>query len=129
MTREEAIKAMTKYMPKGNDSVSLMLREAMNMGIKALEQITDLKDAYDKGYKDGQEALALHYKLCKEEGSIIAIPDGATNGDMIKALFPDAEIIFKDGFYETTVDWHTKTHRCHLFDNDWWNSPYRKEKI
>lgn len=38
MTREEAIKAMTKYMPKDNDSVSLVLREAMNMAIKALEQ-------------------------------------------------------------------------------------------
>ena len=38
MTNEEAIKAMTKYMPKDNDSVSLVLREAMNMGIKSLEQ-------------------------------------------------------------------------------------------
>ena len=67
MTNEVAIKAMTKYMPKGNDSVSLVLREAMSMGIKALEQIPDLKEAYNKGYKDGQEALAFHIELCKEE--------------------------------------------------------------
>ena len=67
MTNETAIKAMTKYMPKDNDSVSLVLREAMNMGIKALKQIPDLKEAYQKGYKDGQDALAFHLELCKEE--------------------------------------------------------------
>lgn len=59
---------------------------------------------------------------------IVVIRKGATNGDMIKAMFSNAEIIFENGSYETTVDWHTKTHRCHLFDNDWWNSPYRKEQ-
>ena len=64
----------------------------------------------------------------KDLDRIVIIPKDATNGDMIKAMFPDSEIIFKDGSYETTVDWHTKTHRCHLFDNDWWNSPYRKEQ-
>lgn len=67
------------------------------------------------------------YQIEYENRDFIEIPEGATNGDMIQAMFPDAEIIFMDGSYETTVDWHTKTHRCHLFDNDWWNSPYRKE--
>lgn len=67
------------------------------------------------------------YDLAYEKVDFIEIPEKATNGDMIKAVFPDTEIIF-NGYYETTVDWHTKTQRCHLFDNDWWNSPYRKEQ-
>lgn len=45
-------------------------RQSVAVISKWLEQITDLKEAYNKGYKDGQEALAVHLELCKEEGSI-----------------------------------------------------------
>ena len=55
--------------------------------------------------------------------NIIEIPDNATNGDMIKALF-DCELndelcysylwkIDKNGYYSQ-------------FDKDWWNAPYEK---
>lgn len=36
------------------------------------------------------------------------IPDNATNGDIIKTLFP------QEGDFETD------------FDTDWWNSPYKR---
>ena len=29
-----------------------------------------VKRVYDKGYKDGQKALAVHLELCKEEGKL-----------------------------------------------------------
>ena len=40
--------------------------------------------------------------------SAVLIPEGATNGDMIKALFP------QEGDFETD------------FDAGWWNSPYKR---
>ena len=49
------------------------------------------------------------------------IPDNATNGDVIKAMFPDFEyvereylIIVKDGFYQKE------------FSIEWWNAPYKR---
>jgi hypothetical protein len=36
MTNEEAIKALTLYAPKDNNSISIILREAMKMGADAL---------------------------------------------------------------------------------------------
>ena len=42
----------------------------------------------------------------------IVIPKGTTNGDMIKAMFPDlAEYLF-----------------LNVYEEEWWNSPYRKEQ-
>ncbi len=38
MTNKEAIKCIKKYMPKDNDTVSIMLRDALKQSIKALEQ-------------------------------------------------------------------------------------------
>ena len=51
----------------------------------------------------------------------ILIPEGATNGDIIKAMFPNIEIIYHDDDIE-------------LYDKDsisaevlysWWNAPYK----
>lgn len=115
-----------EYIKECAESVGIDVTDRTAFTIPFIAEV--MRRMYNKGYDDGREAIAFHYELCKEEGSIITVPDGATNGDMIKAMFSDAEIIFENGFYETTVDWHTKTHRCHFFDNDWWNSPYRKEQ-
>lgn len=45
------------------------------------------------------------------------IPVNATNGDMIKALFPNEEIVESDG---ACVYVGVKMR----FDKDWWNAPY-----
>ena len=49
----------------------------------------------------------------------IVIPDGATNGDMIKALFSDKEIWESEISYELdgVAD----------FSWEWWNAPYKSE--
>ena len=74
MTNEEAIeynKNLREYMRiTDTESEFKFLKEnyeALDMAIKVLEQIPDLKETYNKGYKDGQKALAFHLELCKEE--------------------------------------------------------------
>lgn len=44
---------------------------------------------------------------------IVSIPDNATNGDMLAAVFP-REV--KD----VDVDW---------FGEEWWNSPYKTDEV
>lgn len=64
----------------------------------------------------------------KEEVNTIDIPKNATNGDMIKAMFPDAEITqirgtFKGDLlgYRTWLGGHSQD-----FLLDWWNSPFKR---
>ena len=47
----------------------------------------------------------------------IPLPDNATNGDIIKAIFPEVfvtncKLVDKVGYFN--------------FDTDWWNSPYKE---
>jgi hypothetical protein len=55
------------------------------------------------------------------------LPDGATNGDMIKAMFPNGKEYDNDGDvrYEIEIDFDYSF--CSYFDGVWWNSPYKKE--
>lgn len=50
------------------------------------------------------------------------IPDNATNGDMIKALFPNDKVI-EDAFIEVM---HYGNYKQIL--SDWWNAPYKAGK-
>lgn len=63
------------------------------------------------------------YDLAYEKVDFIEIPEGATNGDMIKAVFPNC-VIDEDfgGAVITNVD------DTQYWRKDWWNSPYRKEQ-
>lgn len=67
---------------------------------------------------------------------VIQIPEGATNGDMVKAMFniPDSEI--DEGLSTTYI--YTKTRVLKggsqdrlreqiTFNRDWWNAPYKAE--
>ena len=54
----------------------------------------------------------------------IEIPNGATNGDMIKAMFPNIEIEGIGGEIKciaTKIGFGTS-----YFALDWWNAPYKK---
>ena len=61
----------------------------------------------------------------------INIPDNATNGDVIKALFPNWE--YKDSAVKIGYDYNhyidcyvTKTWVV-SFDKYWWNAPYKEK--
>lgn len=68
-------------------------------------------------------------KIMEYEGSkvmTIPIPDGATNGDIIKAMFPNIEIEGiggLEGLQCVAVGIGLGTS---FFALDWWNAPYRK---
>lgn len=55
----------------------------------------------------------------------IEIPEGATNGDMIKALFPDIESRLDEKTGIVLVKWVDGTTKT--FKASWWNAPYQKE--
>ena len=54
--------------------------------------------------------------------AIINIPDHATNGDVINALFPNAKNIRVDGGYPLNYiiegEWHRNL-------KEWWDAPYK----
>ena len=54
---------------------------------------------------------------------ITSIPDNATNGDVIKIMFPNYESRY-DPEYEIITGHLDKTHR-HNFNLEWWNAPYK----
>lgn len=55
----------------------------------------------------------------------IIIPDNATNGDVIKALFPQWDLREEFG-YEYKL--FGETHKFEgLVDENWWNEQYKKE--
>lgn len=59
----------------------------------------------------------------------IPIPDGATNGDMIKAMFPNAQIDYheKSDLVDEYVTVFLKDcDTCQDYSYDWWNTPYER---
>lgn len=49
----------------------------------------------------------------------IPIPEGATNGDMIKAMFPNISIYEHGSTYSVNNEYN--------FNSTWWNKPYKAE--
>ena len=58
----------------------------------------------------------------------IAIPDNATNGDVIKALFPNADISFRTEYrnYEVVYVRTDEFGASWKIRAEWWNEPYRR---
>lgn len=53
------------------------------------------------------------------------IPGNATNGDVIKMMFPKIDAsITGDG---DVIDVYNMGIYCQTFDLEWWNAPYNKE--
>jgi hypothetical protein len=54
----------------------------------------------------------------------IIIPKGATNGDMIKAVFPNIDAsVSGEG---DVIDVYELGIYCQTFDSDWWKAPYER---
>lgn len=52
-------------------------------------------------------------------GKLVILPNNATNGDVIKAVFPKAEVIEKRAVVMVGIS------RMIVFDLDWWNALYK----
>ena len=48
----------------------------------------------------------------------IPIPEGATNGDMIMAMFPNISVYEHGSTYSVNNEYN--------FNSTWWNAPYKK---
>lgn len=62
-----------------------------------------------------------------DKRSTFIIPIGATNGDMIKAMFPDLDIEVEGGYVTCWIDeyrWIGSTGE----DLSWWNTPYKRKE-
>ena len=62
--------------------------------------------------------------------NLIEIPKGATNGDMMKVMFPniEADEIKTDTGGYIEVKYLDTTDKCDAtaFRKDWWNAPYKR---
>lgn len=72
------------------------------------------------------------YDLAYEKVDFIEIPEGATNGDMIKAMWNISDEDIDIGTYSVYVYVPKRIIKGYnnriVFNRDWWNSPYRKEQ-
>ena len=109
MTNGEASKILSNVKqelekPQGYLVPKEKIHEALKRGIKALELTDDKKEIYGKGYKDGQEALAFHLELCKEEQE--PCEDCISRNSLIEYLeeMIKAEKHIRLENYETRVD-------------------------
>ena len=74
---------------------------------------------YDNEEIDTFEALEKHVI------DAVPIPKGATNGDLIKTLFPSAKWwVNEDNEVFTDSPW--KPQKIVAFDLDWWNALYKR---
>ena len=123
MTREEAIEWFKDSPFYHKDHTPF------NMAISALEQEATLQDdgtlvVNTDDYKDVKRVLVeygtdgtLYYadEPCEDA---ISISDNATNGDVIKAIFPNMGVDIAGGV--------VKANGYTQFDLSWWNAPYQK---
>ncbi len=96
--------------------------------IRRMNKFNRSKEVYNKGYDDGREAIAFHYELCKEEGSIITVSDGATNGDMMLKLFLNSRYKVVDTGIEFKGIIDDNTEFTTWFPIEWWNAPYGEKE-
>ena len=95
--------------------------------MKQLIEIPDrLKEiiSTEEGAKDYGVPLWLAYAIAKG----VYIPDNATNGDVIKAMYPNAKLIYHE--QSELVDSYVTVSLkdCDVYQDYpwyWWNAPYK----
>lgn len=88
-----------------------------------LIRVEDAKLYLAKNYIDGNKSLGQ----CLDEVptvNAIVIPNNATNGDVIKALFPDVKIHQSGGY---TGCLFRPSVMLDDIRSEWWNAPYKAE--
>lgn len=75
-------------------------------------------------HKVGMQFDNAIYEMKKDRFCVnaIAISENATNGDVIKAMFPSVEVKEKNNGYEVYLGIGTA---IQFFNHQWWNAPYK----
>ena len=95
-----------------------MTKEELTRNLKYTEE----KHRNDKVNTFDTNISMMCSDVLKVLENCIEIPNGATNGDMIKAMFPNIEIEGIGGEIKCIA---TKNGTSY-FALDWWNAPYKK---
>ena len=100
-------------------------RMTLDEAIKHAEEVAEEKRCEKCGEEHRQlaEWLKELKQLRKQEScDDIELPNGATNGDMIKTMFPNIEIEGIGGEIKCIATQNGTSY----FALDWWNAPYKK---
>ena len=89
-----------------------MTDESMSY-LEALKEIKRLKETLNK----------IRAEIEKESGKFVVVPDNATNGEVIKAVFPNIIVEYGYGL-AIGVDFGVGGERD--LSRDWWNAPYKR---
>ena len=81
---------------------------------------------FDNGIQDNEIATDDICEMARALRLGTPIPDNATNGDVIKAMFPNAKIVETDREVFLYTGAREKDEDIQIFDIEWWNAPYQK---
>ena len=89
------------------------------------DSLTDVYTIYDD-YGDKHTVIDASDITDAPTLNAIVIPENATNLDMIKALFPNTEVVNK-GFHNVTLSFGSLRNQMfnNYYDEDWLNEPYK----
>ena len=87
-----------------------------------MQLVIDIPDGCYEELNSGRFPVQDAYRLVAWVKNGTPLPKGATNGDIIKTLFPNAEIN-----YGLNGIVGVKFIHMTVFDLDWWNAPYKRE--
>lgn len=81
--------------------------------------IQEFKRVYE--HRVGTQFDNAIYEMEKKQfcTDAVPIPKGATNGDMIRAIFPNASVYEHASTYSVNNEYN--------FNSTWWNAPYKAE--
>lgn len=82
--------------------------------------VIDIPDRKYKTIQEGMYAGILDGEMYKAIKNGTVLPDNPTNGDMIKAMFPEVEVTYNGFLVEVELEAFGFTVK-----EDWWNSPYK----
>ena len=91
---------------------------------------------FENAYQSSEDSQDFRYYFesfiqCLPKADVVEVPKGATNGDVIKTIFPNIEAneIKTDTGGYIEVKYLDTTDECDAtaFRKNWWNAPYRKE--
>lgn len=110
-----------------NEDLATILRSICVTGIcPSRDEKEYLQEAADR-LEQKSETVTEFADRCRECGkSYIRIPDNATNGDVIKVIFPNAKIVETDREVFLYTGTREKDEDIQIFDTEWWNAPYQK---
>ena len=96
-------------------------------------RVINTNDLYNKIQKSNFGVLNVPIQQAFREvisecptANTIKIPKGATNGDMIKSMFPNEDFRIGNSTTNRNVVYKGDYTFCKL---DWWNAPYKGEQI